>query len=72
MRTSEDSDSIETSEWVESLQSVIDTSGLGRAHFLLDKLIDTARSEGAYVPPANTPYLNTIPKESEPPSAGRP
>ena len=42
-----------------------------RAEFLLGELLDEARRKGAPVPySANTPYVNTIPPESEPPHPG--
>jgi pyruvate dehydrogenase E1 component len=73
MVTNEDSDPVETREWVESLEAVIDVDGPGRAHFLLERLIDTAQARGAYIPhAANTPYVNTIPKEFEPRLPGDP
>ena len=52
----------ETREWLDALDSVIDHEGVGRAHFILEKLIDKARRSGAYLPySANTAYINTIP-----------
>ncbi len=57
-----DIDPIETSEWVEALDGVLDREGPERAHFLLERLVDKARRSGAYLPyTANTAYLNTIP-----------
>ena len=57
-----DIDPIETQEWVEALEAVLDREGPGRAHFLLERLIDKARRSGAYLPyTATTAYLNTIP-----------
>ena len=46
----EDLDELETQEWIESLQSVIERDGLGRAHFILENLIDEARRAGANLP----------------------
>ncbi len=73
MAVYKDPDTIETQEWVESLEAVIDAEGAGRAHFLLETLIDRARLRGAYLPQvANTPYVNTIPVGLEPPLPGDP
>src|SRR5438105_768122 len=61
-----DPDPIETREWIEALDSVLDFEGAERAHFLLDSLIGEGRRRGAPVPYSpNTPYLNTIPPERE-------
>ncbi|MDH3803907.1 MAG: pyruvate dehydrogenase (acetyl-transferring), homodimeric type [Gammaproteobacteria bacterium] len=57
----DDIDPIETSEWLESIDSVLGQHGPERAHFLLNKMIDFARRSGAYLPYSpNTAYLNTI------------
>jgi pyruvate dehydrogenase E1 component len=61
-----DPDPIETREWIEALDSVLDFEGAERAHFLLDELIGQGRRRGAPVPYSpNTPYLNTIPPDRE-------
>src|SRR5918999_1130564 len=61
-----DPDPIETQEWIEALDSVLDFEGAERAHFLLDELISEGRRRGAPVPYSpNTPYLNTIPPDRE-------
>jgi pyruvate dehydrogenase E1 component len=66
-----DTDSQETQEWIESLESVLEREGVERAHFLLEKLIDKARRSGAYLPyTANTAYLNTIPVAHQKPMPG--
>ena len=46
----DDIDPEETQEWLESIDSVLRTSGPERAHFLLERLIDHARRSGAYLP----------------------
>src|SRR4026208_1921139 len=57
----EDLDPTETQEWIESMDSVLETHGPGRAHFLLERLIDFTRRSGAYLPfKPNTAYVNTI------------
>ncbi len=58
----EDVDPDETREWVESIDSVLRTTGAERAQFLLNQMVDHARRSGAYLPfRPNTAYLNTIP-----------
>ncbi len=62
----QDIDFQETQEWIESLESVIESEGVERAHFLLEELIDAARHNGANLPySANTAYINTIPPHLE-------
>jgi pyruvate dehydrogenase E1 component len=57
----------ETLEWIDALDAVLEEEGSERAHFLLEKLIDNARRNGAHIPhSANTAYLNTIPVDQEP------
>ena len=61
-----DIDPEETGDWVDSLESVIKSDGVERAHFLVQTLIDEARQSGAYLPySATTDYLNTIPDTRE-------
>ena len=63
----EDVNPLETKEWMEALEAVIDEEGVQRAHFLLEKLIDKSRRSGAHLPfSATTAYINSIPKEEEP------
>ena len=67
METIQDIDPEETGEWLDALEAVIDAEGVDRAHFLLERLITTARMRGSYLPyNANTPYLNTIPADRQP------
>jgi len=62
-----DIDSMETQEWIESMQSVLENEGPERAHFLLEKLIDNARRSGTHLPfDAKTAYVNTILPGDEP------
>ncbi len=61
-----DVDPQETQEWVQALDSVLEVEGNERAHYLLEKLVDKARRNGAHIPfSANTAYLNTIPPVQE-------
>ena len=57
----DDTDPVETQEWLESIGSVLRVHGPERAHFLLERLIDFTRRSGAYLPfKPNTAYVNTI------------
>ncbi len=66
-----DTDSAETAEWLEALQSVLETAGPERARFLLSRLATAAREAGLKWRDArNTPYINTIRAQDEPPYPG--
>src|SRR5271165_702691 len=61
----------ETTEWMESLESVIDEEGVERASYLLDRLTERAAIHGIRKAPSLvTPYINTIPVEEEVPYPG--
>src|SRR5512144_418837 len=62
-----DIDPEETSEWVESLDGVIDERGAKRARYIMLRLLERARERHVGVPPlTTTDYINTIPPEREP------
>ena len=66
-----DLDPQETSDWLDSLDSVIANEGYERAHFPLEALFDKARRTGGKAPfSPNTAYLNTIPAHLEAKSPG--
>ena len=66
-----DPDTLETQEWVDALEAVLEREGPERAHYLLEKLIEKARNSGAYIPfSPNTPYINTIAPHMEERSPG--
>ncbi|WP_096087307.1 pyruvate dehydrogenase (acetyl-transferring), homodimeric type [Agaribacterium haliotis] len=67
----DETDVLETQEWVEALESVIRHNGSDRAAFLLSQLANTATSAGVRLPSAiTTPYANTIPVKDEPHKPG--
>jgi len=67
----QDLNPLETTEWMESLESVIDDEGVQRASYLLDRLTERAALHGIRKAPSLvTPYINTIPKEEEVPYPG--
>jgi pyruvate dehydrogenase E1 component len=66
-----DPDSLETQEWLDALESVLEREGGGRAHYLIEKLAEKARLSGVTLPySAHTPYVNTIPAHMEERSPG--
>jgi len=73
-RTSKDAetaDSIETREWLESLDWVIQHGGPERVTRLLQDLQIHARMSGVKLPfDATTPHINTIPVSEQPPFPG--
>ena len=61
-----DEDPVETEEWIESINSVIESAGVERAAYLLQRLSSKVTETGAQLPYAiNTPYRNTIPVADE-------
>jgi len=68
-----DIDPLETQEWLDALDAVLDREGPHRAHFLLTRLKEKARRSGAYLPfSPNTAYVNTIPVHLEEHPPGNP
>ena len=66
-----DIDPEETDEWLESLRSVVDSSGLERARLLLHEILTEAQDLGVKISPASqTPYVNTIPWDNQIPYPG--
>ncbi|MGK9475644.1 pyruvate dehydrogenase (acetyl-transferring), homodimeric type [Melioribacter sp. OK-6-Me] len=62
---------IELQEWLESLEYVLQTGGPEKVKELLHNLDTYAHQKGVEIPfTANTPHINTIPKEKEPPFPG--
>ena len=57
-----DIDPIETQEWLESINSVIEEEGIERASYILTKLAERLNQDGA-IPSYNltTPFRNSIP-----------
>ncbi|MCX6169123.1 MAG: pyruvate dehydrogenase (acetyl-transferring), homodimeric type [Ignavibacteriales bacterium] len=64
-------DEIEVREWLESLEAVLQSGGPEKVRALLHDLDTYAHQAGVDLPfTANTPYINTIPKEKQPPFPG--
>ncbi|MCG8910478.1 pyruvate dehydrogenase (acetyl-transferring), homodimeric type [Pseudomonas sp. DP-17] len=57
-----DIDPVETQEWLDALESVLEKEGEERAHYLMTRLGELASRTGTQLPYAiTTPYRNTIP-----------
>ncbi len=62
-----DIDELETREWVDSFDQVLDQAGENRARFLMYKLLKRARQRHVGLPAlTQTRYINTISPEQEP------
>ena len=62
-----DTDPVETQEWLDSLDAVIDVHGKTRARYLLTSLLDRAReSQVSFPATVSTPVRQHHPRESEP------
>jgi pyruvate dehydrogenase E1 component len=62
-----DIDPEETAEWLDSLESVVQSRGGPRAQYLMARLIERSRELSVGTPASiSTPYVNTIPRENEP------
>ncbi len=56
-----DSDPIETREWLEAFDAMVEAEGRERATYLLRRLLDHARKRRVQLPPVlNTPYRNSV------------
>lgn len=63
----EDIDPMETRDWVDSIDSVLETDGEYRAHYLIEKVIERAHRDGVQIPfSSTTEYINTIPVDKQP------
>ncbi len=68
-----DVDAVETTEWLEAVDAVVEHDGPGRARELLRHAIERAQQAGTGpIASLTTPYVNTIPAEAEPEFPGDP
>jgi pyruvate dehydrogenase E1 component len=66
-----DTDPDETQDWIDSLDAVVAHHGIERAEHLLRALVRRAQDARVRLPGlVQTPYINTIPPEREPPYPG--
>jgi pyruvate dehydrogenase E1 component len=69
--TSPDARTDEARDWLESVDDLVAGAGAERAAEILRAVLDRAAQLGVGLPPLlNTPYLNTIPADREPPYPG--
>src|SRR4029078_2703100 len=68
-----DPDGLETQEWLDALEAGLEREGGERAHYLIEKLTEKARTSGVTLPYSpHTPYVNTIPAHMEERTPGNP
>jgi pyruvate dehydrogenase E1 component len=69
----QDLDPVETKEWLDAFDAVVQNEGAERATFVLRKLLDHARMMRVPMPPVlNTPYANTVSLADQPQFPGNP
>jgi pyruvate dehydrogenase E1 component len=62
-----DIDPLETQEWLDSLDALVDVHGKTRARFIVTKLLERARElQVGFPATVSTPYVNSIGPEQEP------
>ena len=62
-----DIDPEETSEWLESFDTLLERSGAARARYLMLRLLERSGEQRVAIPAlTSTDYVNTIPTELEP------
>jgi len=62
-----DFDPIETKEWIDSLDALIDGHGEARARYVVNRLLSRAQERRLGIPAVvQTPYINTIPAADQP------
>ena len=67
MEKYKDLDSLETKEWIESIEDALEEHGHERTRFLLETLVGFAQSRGARLPfNTSTPFINTILPNQQP------
>jgi pyruvate dehydrogenase E1 component len=54
-QSANDPDTLETQEWLDALEAVLENEGPERAHYLMERLVDLARRRGASIPSTPSP-----------------
>ncbi|HEX3802714.1 MAG TPA: pyruvate dehydrogenase (acetyl-transferring), homodimeric type [Solirubrobacteraceae bacterium] len=68
-----DVDVVETTEWLDALDAVVEHDGVDRARHLLTRVVERAQHAGSGpIGTLNTPYVNTIPASLDEPIPGDP
>ena len=66
-----DTDSTETGEWLDAFDTLVREEGRERGTYILRRLLDAARAHQVPLPAVlNTPYVNTISLDRQPPYPG--
>src|SRR6056297_2462621 len=67
----QDDDPIETSEWLDALESLMEQEGVERAKYILERLSERASRDGTELPYSiTTPFRNSIPVSQQAPMPG--
>ena len=67
----QDDDPIETSEWLDALESLIENEGVERVKYILERLSERASRDGTELPYSiTTPFRNSIPVSQQTPMPG--
>jgi pyruvate dehydrogenase E1 component len=62
-----DADPVETSEWLDAFDDIVDVHGRTRARYLLMRILERAGQKQVDFPATvSSPYVNTIPSDEEP------
>ncbi len=62
-----DVDPVETAEWLDAFDDIVDVHGRTRARYLLMRILERAGQKQVEFPATvSTPYVNTIPSDEEP------
>ena len=62
-----DADPVETSEWLDAFDDIVDVHGRTRARYLLMRILERAGQKLVDFPATvSSPYVNTIPSDEEP------
>ncbi len=62
-----DADPVETSEWLDAFDDVVEAHGRTRARYLLMRILERAQQKHVDFPATvSSPYVNTIPSDEEP------
>ncbi len=73
MNAAYEPDPQETAEWLDAMRAVVAVEGPDRARALLEALVEEAQRGGAHVSLGlDTPYMNTIARDRQPPMPGDP
>ena len=61
----QDDDPIETSEWLDALESLIEQEGVDRAKYILERLSERASRDGTELPYSITAVRRSVPERAK-------